>query len=120
MECPALLQNRIACFYKAVKSGQTTRHQVKLLMSVAVLVGIAGCATGPDFQTASAPPPDAARVYVYRLKHYNPWAGLVPNATPYRITVNDGRVVDLSNDGYYSFLARPGANTLGSSMKYSH
>jgi hypothetical protein len=34
--------------------------------------------------------------------------------------MDDGRVVDLSNGGYYSFLARPGTNTIGSSMKYSH
>jgi len=88
-------------------------------MSVAILIGIVGCATGPQFQAALPPPPDAARVYVYRLKHYNPWAGLVPNATPYRITMSDGRVVDLSNGGYYSFLARSGINTLGSSIKYS-
>jgi len=87
---------------------------------VVALVCIVGCATGPQFRAASAPSPDAARVYVYRLKHYNPWAGLVPNATPYTIKMDDGRVVDLSNGGYYSFLARPGTNIIGSSMKYSH
>ena len=93
-------------------------NQCKMFIWVVALVCFVGCATGPEFRTASGPPPDAARVYVYRLKHYNPWAGLMPNATPYILKMEDGRVIDLSNGGYYSFLARPGTNTIGSSMKY--
>jgi hypothetical protein len=91
-------------------------HQIRLFIAIVVLACIAGCATGPQFRPDSAPPPDAARVYVYRLKHYNLGAGVVPNTTPYRIKMNDGREVNLSNGGYYSFLARPGTNTLGSHM----
>jgi hypothetical protein len=95
-------------------------QNITLTVLILVTANIIGCASGPPFRPASPPPPDAALVYIYRLPGYNGWAGLVPNTTPYRISADGQHIVDLCNGGYYWFLARPGTNSLGSSMKYSH
>ena len=92
--------------------------QVKGVGLTIILVSMMGCATGPQFRAVHPPPPDGALVYIYRLKHYNPWAGLLPNATSYRISIDGDRVIDLSNGGYYEFVAKSGTNTIGAAMRF--
>jgi ribosomal-protein-alanine N-acetyltransferase len=93
-------------------------QRITLMVLAVLLISIIGCASGPQFRAVSSPPSDAALVYIYRLKHYNAWAGLIPNATSYRISIAGERIVDLSNGGYYPFIARSTTNTLGSAMNY--
>lgn len=94
--------------------------RITLMALTIILTGMIGCASGPQLPAVSSPPSDAALVYIYRLKHYNAWAGLIPNATSYRISIDGERIIDLSNGGCYPFVAKSGTNTLGSAMKYSH
>ncbi|MDB6112994.1 MAG: hypothetical protein JWR69_4744 [Pedosphaera sp.] len=90
-----------------------------MLLLVSLAATLAGCASGDAFR-AAPPRADAALIYIYRPKQYNVLAGLVPNATPHRISVNGSFLVDLQNGGYTSYFAKPGTNTFGSAMKYSH
>ena len=93
-------------------------QRITLTVLTIILISVIGCASGPQFRAVNSPPSDAALVYIYRLKHYNAWAGLIPNATSYKISINGERIVDLSNGGYYPFIAGSTTNTLGSALKY--
>lgn len=44
-----------------------SRHSgFKAAATLALVLSLAGCATGPKFTAAEAPPPESGRVYVYR------------------------------------------------------
>lgn len=76
---------------------------VRLTTILCALALLAGCATtGPEFEPASAVPPDRALVYVYRE------AGFVGGGVSYMVRANDVEIATLPAGGYFVYHASPG------------
>lgn len=76
---------------------------LKLLACCAV--ALAGCASGPKFVTAAAPPSGSALVYIFRPN--SPPVALKP-----KILINDVEIAKLTNKGYFDLELKPGQHTI--------
>jgi len=78
-------------------------NSFKLVLILCSSVLLTGCgAHGPAFSPVELTQSDKALVYIYRP------AAFEGGANTFRIRVNDNHVTDLSNGGYYAYMADPG------------
>jgi uncharacterized protein DUF2846 len=77
-------------------------------ISLAVVLCVAGCATGPKFTSVNKVPDGKALIYVYRMFNIG---GV---ASSHRIYANGELVADFANASYYPFIVSPGKVTFSS------
>jgi len=77
-------------------------------VSLAVLLCVSGCATGPKFAPVGKIPDGKALIYVYRMFNVG---GM---ASSHRIYANGELVADFANASYYPFIVSPGRVTFSS------
>lgn len=69
---------------------------------VAVILVVAGCATGPRFTSPIEPPADEAVVYFYRPYQY------AASAVAPALRDNGKKITRLMTNGYYEYIVKPG------------
>ncbi len=77
-------------------------------ISLAAVLCIAGCATGPKFASVNKVPEGKALIYVYRMFNIGGVASF------HRIYANGELVADFANASYYPFIVSPGKVTFSS------
>lgn len=73
---------------------------------LALILSLAGCATGPQFTTPEAPPPDAGRVYVYRTFK------LIGGAGHHVYVDSSKEALSLPNGSWIKLDLAPGAHSI--------
>ncbi len=81
------------------------KMKLRGLLILGLVLGLLGCASGPKFVIPVQPRDDMATVYFFR-----------PNSPPLAfkptILVNGVKVADLTNQGYFDLLLKPGSYTV--------
>jgi hypothetical protein len=86
-------------------------HSIQAILrftGLAILLCVAGCATGPTFTPVSKIPAGKALIYVYRMFNVG---GM---ASSHRIYANGELIADFDNASYYPYIVSPGIVTFSS------
>jgi len=81
----------------------------KLTGVLLTLVAVGGCSSmpsGPKFSGVEAANEGAAKVYIYRPER------LFMRAAPFKVMLNERKVVELGNNGYLTLEVQPGKHTI--------
>jgi hypothetical protein len=90
---------------------------MKLRILGIVLLGLAGCASGPKFSGLVTVPADKAVVYIYRPKQVMGWGGLIPVNSGWQVCPNGTDCVRLWPGGYCVNILNPGTNVFSASLE---